>query len=106
MMNQQKVIEQLQVNIKEIYHKAVDADQLISAQQAEGLGQFDKIFVDDSPFTTQSDHFLPYVEEMANDLLSLQESEDEAHFVKQLEALVIKLELAHKTLASFKQLLG
>ncbi|MFM2477903.1 hypothetical protein [Celerinatantimonas sp. MCCC 1A17872] len=105
-MNQEKVIEQLKVNIKAIYHKAVDADKVISAQQADGLGQFDKIFVDNSPFSTESDHFLPYVEELANDLLRLQQSEDEQSFKTVLEALVVKIELAHKTLASFKQLLG
>lgn len=105
-MNQEKVIEQLKVNIKAIYHKAVDADKVISAQQADGLGQFDKIFVDNSPFSTESDHFLPYVEELANDLLRLQQNEDEQSFKTVLEALVVKIELAHKTLASFKQLLG
>ncbi|MFM2484853.1 hypothetical protein [Celerinatantimonas yamalensis] len=105
-MNQQNVIEQLQVNIKAIYHKAVDADRIINEQQADGLGQFDKIFVDNSPFTSESDHFLPYVEELANDLLALQDSDNEAQFIAILEPLVVKIELAHKTLASFKQHLG
>lgn len=105
-MNQDKIIEQLQVNIKVIYHKAVDADKVISAQQADGLGQFDQIFVDDSPFTTRADHFLPYVEELANDLLIVQEAEDETQFKSTLENLVLKIELAHKTLANFKKLLG
>ncbi|MFM2480785.1 hypothetical protein [Celerinatantimonas sp. YJH-8] len=105
-MNRHNVIEQLQINIKTIYHKAIDADKLISEQQADGLGQFDQIFVSESPFNTQADHFLPYVEEMANDLVALQQCEDDAQFTQQLEPLVSKIELAHKTLASFKQLLG
>ena len=105
-MNQQKIIEQLQVNIKTIYHKAIDADKVIKAQQADGLGQFDQIFVDDSPVVTRAQHFLPYVEELANDLLELQQATDEQHFVSYLEPLVVKIELAHKTLAAFKQQLG
>ncbi|CAG8998727.1 MAG: hypothetical protein CENE_00687 [Candidatus Celerinatantimonas neptuna] len=105
-MDQKKIIKQLQINIKEIYHKAIDADKIISERQGEGLGQFDKIFVEESLFHSESDHFLPYVEELAADLLTLQNTENQQEFITNLEVLVVKIELAHKTLASFKQFLA
>jgi hypothetical protein len=101
-MNQKKIIEQIQLALKEAYHKAVDADKLLNAQKELGNGKYSQIFSSDGPFRTQADTFLPYIEELASDLVLLQESEDDDHFVSQLQTLVSKLNLVLTTLQQLK----
>ncbi len=102
-MDKTKLIEQIQVNLKDIYHKAIDADTVLKQQQQEGNAKFSALFKD-SLFKQQHREFLPYVEELASDLVLLQESEDDEHFVTQLKIIVAKLEQMHKLLADFKTL--
>lgn len=103
-MDKTKLIEQIQVNLKDIYHKAIDADALLKQQQQEGNAKFSALFKD-SLFKQQHREFLPYVEELASDLVLLQESQDDEHFITQLKIIVAKLEQMHKLLADFKALI-
>lgn len=102
-MDKTKLVEQIQVNLKDIYHKAIDADTVLKQQQQEGNAKFSALFKD-SLFKQQHREFLPYVEELASDLVLLQESQDDEHFVTQLKIIVAKLEQMHKLLADFKAL--
>ncbi|WP_432463840.1 hypothetical protein [Agarivorans sp. QJM3NY_33] len=100
-MDKTKLIKQIQQNLKDIYHKAIDADELLKQQQEQGKAKFSALFKE-SLFKLQHRHFLPYVEELASDLLLLQECEDDEHFVTQLKLIVAKLEQLHSLLAKFK----
>jgi primosomal protein N'' len=102
-MDKTKLIEQIQQNLKDIYHKAIDADTVIQQQQEQGKAKYTELFKD-SLFKAKDQQFLPYVEELASDLVLLQESQDDEHFVTQLKVIVAKLEQIHSLLADFKQL--
>lgn len=102
-MDQQKVITQIQLNLKEIYHRSIDADQKLKEFKSEGLAQFDALFSNEQLFKQHHTSFLPYVEELASDLVLLQEATDEDHFVSQLKLLMTKLEAMNLLLVSFKQ---
>ncbi|MDO6687410.1 MULTISPECIES: primosomal replication protein PriC [unclassified Agarivorans] len=102
-MDKTKLVEQIQENLKDIYHKAIDADSVLKQQQEQGKAKFSALFKD-SLFKDQHRQFLPYVEELASDLVLLQECQDDEHFVTQLKVMVAKLEQMHKLLVEFKQL--
>lgn len=100
-MSKERVLEQLQDNVKIIYHKAVDADkQLKQLRQQEKAG-FAQIFAADSAFKNHSTTFLPYVEELAADLQAIQ-TDSEAHYKTLLPAIVVKIELLFKMLNAFQ----
>ncbi|HIP75626.1 MAG TPA: hypothetical protein EYH12_00400 [Psychromonas hadalis] len=100
-MPKQRVIEQLQENIKLVYHKAVDADKAILALRENKHAKFTNIFNEDSIFKKHSDTFLPYVEELAADLQAV-ETDSEDHYQQLLPNIVLKIELLFKTLNAFK----
>lgn len=100
-MSQESVIKQLQENLKIIYHKAVDADKQLQLLREQKKASFAQIFAADSAFTNHADTFLPYVEELAADLQAIQ-TDNEEHYKTQLPAIVVKIELLFKMLASFK----
>lgn len=96
-----KVLASLNENMQIIYRKAVDADNALDALQKEGGGKFTAIFPQDSIFTANSKRFLPYVQEVSNDISSLNDNEDGAD--KRLQTIVKKIELLLSTLIEFKQ---
>ncbi|MGY5451921.1 hypothetical protein ACVFI8_13390 [Agarivorans sp. MS3-6] len=100
-MDKIKLVEQIQINLKDIYHKAIDADAVLKQLQEQGSAKFNGLFKGDL-FKQQHRQFLPYVEELASDLVLLQECQDDEHFVTQLKIMVAKLEQIHKLLAEFK----
>ncbi|GAC19049.1 hypothetical protein [Paraglaciecola arctica] len=93
----QTIIQSLSENVQLIYRKSIDADQVISRLQHDGKGKFSAVFAKDAGFTTSSRLFKPYVQELANEVLSL-EKLDEAAVKAQLPNLVKKMELLLKTL--------
>ena len=101
-MSKESVQAQLQENIKIIYHRAVDADQALGELRKQKTAGFAHIFADDTPFTKHADTFLPYVEELAADLQAIQ-TDTEEHYMKQLPAIVVKIELLFKMLNAFKE---
>lgn len=100
-MSKETVLLHLQENVKAIYHKAVDADKKIEMLREQNKASFKHIFTEDSPFKNHSDTFLPYVEELAADLLEIQ-TDDEDHYKKLLPQIVVKIELLFKMLNSLK----
>jgi|TARA_R110000868_G_scaffold49640_2_gene159840 hypothetical protein len=98
----QSIIQSLSENVQVIYRKAIDADQVISRLQHDGKGKFSAIFAKDAGFTTSSRLFKPYVEELANDVLAL-EQKDQVAVKEQLPSMVKKIELILKTLNQFQK---
>lgn len=93
----QTIIQSLSENVQLIYRKSIDADQVISRLQHDGKGKFSAVFAKNAGFTTSSRLFKPYVEELANEVLALEQL-DEAAVKAQLPNLVKKMELLLKTL--------
>lgn len=93
----QTIIQSLSENVQLIYRKSIDADQVISRLQHDGKGKFSAVFAKDAGFTTSSRLFKPYVQELANEVLALEQL-DEAAVKAQLPNLVKKMELLLKTL--------
>ena len=100
-MSKEHVLEQLQENLKIIYHKAVDADKQLELLRQQKKAGFAQIFSADSAFKNHGNTFLPYVEELAADLQEIQ-VDNEEHYKTLLPAIVIKIELLLKMLNAFK----
>ena len=99
-MSKESVLNQLQENIKIIYHKAVDADKKLAVLREQKKASFAQIFSAETIFKSHSDTFLPYVEELAADLQAIQVDDDE-HYKKLLPNIVTKIELLLKMLTAF-----
>lgn len=95
------LFEKLTENMQIIYRKAIDADQSLAQLQQSGKGKFNHIFSDDAGFTVQSKRFMPYVEELANDIAQLDSIEPPV-LQQSLPAIVKKMEMLLSTLAQFK----
>lgn len=99
-----KIIAALNDNLRIIYRKSVDADAALDALQAKGKGKFDSIFADGSGFTSRNKRFGPYVEELAGEVSSLVDADQEI-LNQTLPDLVQKIELMLTTLEQFKKTL-
>lgn len=98
----QSIIQSLSENVQVIYRKSIDADLIISRLQHDGKGKFSAIFAKDAGFTTSSRLFKPYVEELAKEVLAM-EQQDPVRVKEQLPSLVKKIELILKTLNQFQK---
>jgi len=96
-----KVLTSLNENMQIIYRKAVDADNTLDKLQTEGSGKFASIFPEGLIFSANSKRFLPYVQELTNDISSLNDNYEDAD--QHLPLIVKKIELLLKTLVEFKQ---
>ncbi|ABK46794.1 MULTISPECIES: hypothetical protein [Shewanella] len=96
-----KVIEQLKENLQIAYRQAIDADAKLDELKKAGHGKFTSIFTAEQGFIVSSNRFLPYVQELVDDLTKLQQqsSLDPAA----LETLVRQLATLLKTLHAFKK---
>lgn len=98
----QNILQKLSENVQIIYRKSIDADEIISKLQSSGKGKFKSIFAADSGFSTQSNYFKPYVEELAQDVTSLSEL-SEAQLKQSLPTIVKKIEQLYTTMTDFQQ---
>lgn len=101
-MTHEQILRRLKENIQLVYRQSVDADHSIEALRKDDKAKFSAIFGDSTPFTTRSNLFLPYVEELAADLLAVQQASDDKAFEQALAGLVKKIELMFSTLGAFK----
>ncbi len=99
-MDKSNLVKSLQENLQLIYRQSVDADKQLTQLREIDKAKFGTVFADQH-FRTKADTFLPYVEELAADLLAIQEAEGE-QYKKLAPYLVIKIELVFKTLSAFK----
>lgn len=100
-MPHSKVIEQLKENLQTAYRQAIDADAKLDELKKAGHGKFTRIFTEDQGFIVSSNRFLPYVQELVDDLTKLQTETklDPAA----LEIYVRQLATLLKTLQAFKK---
>ncbi|WP_153914137.1 prephenate dehydrogenase [Shewanella sp. TC10] len=96
-----QVIKQLKESLQTGYRQAIDADKRLDELRQAGHGKFVAIFTEEQGFTQKSNRFLPYVQELANELEELQSL---THIPPEaLEAHVQKIAALLKTLHLFKQ---
>lgn len=98
----QNLLDTLTTNMQIIYRKAVDADNALDKLKQGGKGNFKQIFADNSAFTTQSTRFMPYVEELAEQIAPLSNQQAD-QVVAELPKIVSKIELMLTTLNQFEQ---
>jgi len=99
----ENLINSLEDNLKELYRKAVDADNQINELKKQGHGKFSAIFPEQNLFAIKADKFMPYLEQTAEQILALKGSELPLEQNSQeIEVIVKKLHLLHSTLAEFK----
>ncbi len=101
----QSVIQSLKQNLKVIYRKAVDADNRLRQMQQSGLGKHGRIFVEAAGFKIESRSFLPYVQELSDDIEALEQLESDEQQMA-LANVVKKIEHMHVTLATFNKNTG
>ncbi len=97
----QTVIEKLKDNLRVMYRKALDADAALDELQRQGKGKHAQIFTTDSPFRAHHRRFGPYVEEVAEDVMNLENAEAGQHEAL-LPAVVVKMEKLFAVLTHFK----
>ena len=97
----QNILQKLSENVQIIYRKSIDADAVISKLQSTGKGKFKTIFAADSGFSTQSNYFKPYVEELALDVANLAEL-GETELKQSLPTIVKKIEQLYTTMTGFQ----
>lgn len=94
------LLSKLEQNLKELYRKALDADTVLEQLRQQGHGKFQQIFADDGLFQCQSDHFMPYLTETADQIYAMRQA---GQFnTATLEKVVKQLQVLHKTLAEFQ----
>ena len=96
-----RVIEQLKQNLQSAYRKSIDADGKLDELKKEGHAKFNRIFTLTEGFTTNSNRFTPYVQELADELEAL--PTDSENMPAALEKFVRKLGVLIQTLQAFKE---
>ncbi|MBT1444164.1 prephenate dehydrogenase [Shewanella sp. JM162201] len=94
-----KVLEQLAENLQLAYRQAIDADARLDELHKAGLGKFSYIFTADEGFTTRSNRFGPYVQELGEEFAALKQA---TVTPAALELVVRKLGVLLQTLHALK----
>ncbi len=93
------VNQQLLDNISIILKKSLAADATLADLRKKKLAGFEAIFKKDAGFNCSADTFQPYVEEVADDLLKWQQSQDQSLLI----SLVKRIELLFTVLTNFEK---
>lgn len=91
--------QQLIENISVILKKSLSADATLADLREKKQASFEAIFKKDAGFNCSDNNFQPYVEEVADDLLKWQQSQDQALLIN----LVKKIEQLFTVLGNFEQ---
>lgn len=98
------LINSLEENLKDLYRKAIDADDKINHLKKQGHGKFEAIFNKEQGFKTSANKFMPYLEEVAENILKIKESGQPAEQQQaDIEKVVKQLHLLHSTIANFSE---
>jgi len=95
----ESVNKQLIDNISIILKKSLSADATLLALREDKKAGFSAIFKPDAGFSCSANTFQPYVEEIADDLLNWQQSQNQDLLVE----LVKKIEQLFNVLNNFEQ---
>ncbi len=96
----EQLLSQLDNNLKELYRKALDADQLLDQLQQQGHGKYQSIFPADGLFQVDSNRFMPYLSESAELVAAIRQTQQ--FNTATLELVVKQLKQLHLTLANFR----
>ncbi|WP_372626367.1 prephenate dehydrogenase [Arsukibacterium sp.] len=94
------LLSQLDENLKELYRKALDADAVLEQLQQQGQAKHQSIFPAGSDFSVNSNRFMPYLSEAAEQVAAIRQSQQ--FNTATLARVVKQLQLLHKTLAEFR----
>jgi len=94
-----ELLNKLDLNLKELYRKAVDADSVLDALQEQGHGNYQQIFIQ-GLFQVQANRFMPYLAETAEQIALMRQSQQVS--TDGLERIVRQLQQLHQTLTEFK----
>ena len=94
------VVNKITDSLKALYPLAQSADEQLEILKKQNKGKFSAIFPKDSLFTAESDRFLPYMVEVANELTELLKVENDV-YVERLTTLMHKVHLMHDVLGKF-----
>ncbi len=97
------LLTQLDENLKELYRKALDADATLEQLQQQGQAKHQAIFGKDVAFQVQSNRFMPYLSETAEQIAAIRQSQQ--FNTATLQRVVTQLKLLHVTLAEFRDAL-
>jgi primosomal protein N'' len=101
-LENKEALLKLQVFLKSLYQKAIDADHKLSAIKKEGRANFKVLIDEPSLFATQSDHFKPYVLEIAESMHAL---ETDGGSESELTLIVKRMQAISTLLDAFSQVL-
>lgn len=96
-----KIEQQLQLQLQDIYRQSIDADEFLKGVREQGGAKFAQIFPENTVFDTQANLFKPYITETAAVFQLWQEDRENE---EKLQALMQRLQLLLETLAALKQL--
>ena len=99
-MSQTDITDKLTANIKALYPLAQAADEQLETLTKEKKGQFASVFKEESPFKAKANRFLPYMEEVAYELLELPAREP-SEFKAELHVILNKMSLLNNVLNAF-----
>lgn len=91
--------QQLIDNISQLLKRSIIADSALMQLREDKKAGFSAIFKADAGFTSQANTFQPYIEEVSNDLLAWQQSQDKNLLV----ILVKKIDKLFKILTEFEK---
>ncbi|MDO6425821.1 MULTISPECIES: hypothetical protein [Thalassotalea] len=92
------VSKQLVDNISIILKKSLAADATLTDLREKKMANFENIFTKDAGFNANANTFQPYVEEVADDLLKWQQTQDQQLLIM----LVKKIEQLFNVLGNFE----
>ncbi len=95
----QAIEQQLIENISLILKRSLTADATLADLRQQKKAGFEAIFKKDAGFTSSANTFQPYVEEIANDLLTWQQDKSQQVLI----SLVKKIEQLFTVLSNFEQ---
>lgn len=93
-----KIEQQLIDNISQLLKRSIVADSALGELRTQKVANFSAIFPENSIFTSKANTFQPYIEEIADELLSWQSSKQQELLI----VLVKKIEQLFKVLAEFE----
>ncbi|EHR40228.1 hypothetical protein [Alishewanella jeotgali] len=96
----ENLLQQLDENLKELYRKALDADALLEQLQQQGQAKYQTVFSKDAGFKVESNRFMPYLAETAEQVAAIRHSQQFS--TSTLQRVVQQLQLLHKTLTEFR----
>ncbi|NMP17172.1 MULTISPECIES: hypothetical protein [unclassified Thalassotalea] len=87
-------------NISQLLKRSLKVDATLTELRADKQANFQSIFPQNGDFTVKADTFQPYIEEIANELLVWQQTQNN----ELLATMVKKIELLYSLIGKFESL--